>query len=99
MVLEDVCMDCIKVLSNVTRKPHANLLLSIAYINFQLTKAFLEGLIFGCRLQNSYFFSKSVFQGAKCQPEIFVHKHKHTSLTACLYSTSALAPRLVWLLT
>lgn len=58
MVLEDVCMDCIKVLSNVTRKPHANLLLSIAYINFQLANINLQ------TSTNLQVFFTGLFRGA-----------------------------------
>ena len=58
MVVEDVSMHCIKVLSNVTRKPHANLLLSIAYINFQLANINLQtstNLQVECRWQTSTY--------------------------------------------
>ena len=62
-----------------------------AFVSLQ---ALFEGLIFGYRLQNSPFFVKISFSRRKVSARDFCAKC--TSLTACLYSTFALAPRLLF---
>ena len=119
MVVEDVSMHCIKVLFNVTRKPHANLFLSITYINFnqhtlicrlkqtcklsadgkKALRAFLTGLFRGAYIwiqtAKQSFFSQNQFFKVQSVSQRFSSPNC-TSLTACLYSTFALAPRLLF---